>query len=102
MRPITCVMLLCVSCAASIQDAKFLGGNGNSCATAVKISGVDDERTGVQAERLWLDQHFPGYKLTGQALTDCSGRKTDRLGITAANGSKQEVYFDISEFFGKY
>ncbi|HEY5960334.1 MAG TPA: hypothetical protein VIV60_27460, partial [Polyangiaceae bacterium] len=54
-------LLACVSCAGTLQDAKFAGGNGSSCSSAVEIRGVSDERTGVQAEHAWLVQHYPGH-----------------------------------------
>ncbi|MGC4067010.1 MAG: hypothetical protein QM784_20715 [Polyangiaceae bacterium] len=91
-----------VGCGGTLQDAKFAGGSGDSCATAVRIQGVDDERTGVQAEHAWLSQHYPGHTVDSQALIDCGGKKADQIAITTANGAKKDVFFDISEFFGKY
>jgi hypothetical protein len=96
------LLLACASCAGTLQDAKFAGGDGGSCANAVEIQGVSDEKTGVQAERAWLAQHYPGHTVNAQALTDSSGKKTDRIEITTADGAKREIYFDISEFFGNY
>lgn len=96
------LLLSCVSCAGTLQDAKFAGGDGGSCSSAVEIRGVSDERMGVQAEHAWLGQHYPGHTMNNQALIDCNGKKADRVGITTSDGTKRDVYFDISEFFGKY
>jgi hypothetical protein len=96
------VSFSCVACGGTLQDAKFAGGVGDSCATAVQIQGVDDERSGVRAEHAWLAQHYPGHTVNSQALIDCNGKKADQLAITTADGVKKDVFFDISAFFGKY
>ena len=86
--------------AQSPSDARDAGGDGSTCATAVKIHAAD-ERSGVKAEYAWLKEHYPGAKTTGQALTTCEKRPTDVLTIKTDTGQEKELYFDISDFFGK-
>lgn len=39
---------------------------------------------------------------SGQALGGCSEHITDVISITTASGEKNQIYFDITGFFGKW
>ena len=107
MRRFVLGILVCSSCASSQREAespssiRYAGGDGSSCATSIQILGAPNERAGVKAEYDWLATHRVGYSMVNQALTDCSGRNADKLTIAMPDGRQQQVFFDISDFFGK-
>jgi hypothetical protein len=101
----------CTACASSQEEpqapvdqpepaVQIAGGNGASCENAIKIL-APSERIGVQAEYNWLRDHRDGYKVVKQALQQCSDRPTDHMTIVMPDGRQEDVYFDISDFFGK-
>ena len=59
------------------------------------------EETGVRAEYDYLKEKFPGYVMVKQSLQNHEGRTYDVLDIKTKDGPKS-VYFDITEFFGKF
>lgn len=75
--------------------------DGNSFETAVVIA-EKHETTGVDAEYKWCAEHFPGYKTKMQALANHGKKPYDILTIETAEGREIKVYFDISNFFGKF
>jgi hypothetical protein len=86
---------------SNASGVSFSGGKGTSCADAVVVH-APNEMTGVPAEYVWLDQHYPGYTRKMQALIQCGSRPADQLSITTADGKDIEVFFDIGEYFGKF
>jgi len=111
--PILLAMLICV---ATIADAKppaekpqptkparisYEGGDGSSFEKAVIIKGATEE-TGVHEEYEWVAKHYPDYKRRKQSLSSQNGKRYDVLGITTKDGKDLDVYFDISDFFGKF
>ena len=85
---------------AGPSNATYSGGDGSSCAQAVVIKGVSDFE-GVAAEYAWLRKRYPGAEVLGQALTKCGEHPADQLTIKTADGAQKELFFDISDFFGK-
>lgn len=80
----------------------FAGGDGSSQEKAVVVLGAN-ESSGVQAEYLWLAAHFPGYQRGQQGLIQGQGGKSyDVLDFTTADGAKRTIYFDITDYFGKF
>ena len=82
----------------------FAGGDGSSQEKAVIVLGAN-ESSGVQAEYLWLAAHFPGYQRGQQGLIQGQGqggKSYDVLDFTTAYGTKRTVYFDITDYFGKF
>jgi len=68
--------------------------DGSSAGAAIPVSGVD-------AEYQWLATHRPGWHPERQSLvTGPGGRFYDVMTITRG-GQREDVYFDISSFFGK-
>ena len=59
------------------------------------------ERSGVDAEYVWLRQHYPGYHSKGQSLNYHDKKPYDIITITTSDGKELKIYFDISNFFGK-
>lgn len=74
--------------------------DGSSYEKAIIITDTT-ETAGIKAEYKWLAQHYPGYKMKKQALSYHNGKPYDILYIKH-KGKKKKVYFDISNFFGKW
>ena len=79
----------------------FSGGDGSSAESAIVVH-VNNEVDGIRAEHTWIHDHMPGSTIQGQALIVGSGRKYDRMQVMAADGTAHILYFDISQYFGKY
>lgn len=60
------------------------------------------ETKGVKAEYKWLSEKHPGYTFISQKLLTKSDKPYDLILIKTHKGEKTEVYFDISNFFGKF
>ena len=75
--------------------------DGSSFENAVFIE-QKTEKAGVDAEYEWLRNHYPGYKLIQQSLTNKNKKPYDLLEIETTAGLRKSVYFDISGFFGKF
>lgn len=74
--------------------------DGSSMARAVKIYENDTMR-GIAAENAWLAEHLPQYRKTGQALLQDKAGIYDKITLQSPSGDTREVYFEISEFFGR-
>ena len=83
---------------------RFEGGDGRTKERAIKIVGAKGEREGVSAEYQYLDIVFGKgtWKTNDQALLSLNGKKVDQLDITHLAGGKRSVYFDITDYFGKF
>jgi hypothetical protein len=83
----------------------FKGGNGLTKEEAVKILGAKDETEGVDAEYNWLEENYGkqniNWVLNDQELIDEGDRQFDLLKIKFPDGKMKEVWFDITEFYGK-
>jgi hypothetical protein len=73
--------------------------DGKSYETAVVIR-EKSETAGVHAEYQWIREHYSNYKVLGQSLANRNKKSFDVITIEFADGSKQDIYFDISGFFG--
>lgn len=60
------------------------------------------EPEGLAAERAWLHEHYPGWRLDSQGLGFDGARALDRLVVVDAEGAKHQVCFDITAWFGKF
>lgn len=76
------------------------GGDGSSLENAIIISDCDNME-GVDQEYLEIRKRFGKFKLILQSLLNHEGRMVDKLELELENGRKIEVYFDITDFFGK-
>ena len=88
--------------AVKIGKLVFEGGDGATQETAVVIKGAKNEQEGVDAERKWVNKVHPGWKKGAQALMNAEGKYYDRIEYTTPSGETQTIYFDITEFFGKF
>ncbi|HEY1960569.1 MAG TPA: hypothetical protein VGH28_33390 [Polyangiaceae bacterium] len=83
----------------------FEGGQGASKQDAIVIKGARGESDGVAAEYKYLEDLYgprgQGYTVDGQSLLDDAGKSFDRLDIKVS-GQPKAVYFDITDYFGKF
>jgi ABC-type glycerol-3-phosphate transport system substrate-binding protein len=77
------------------------GADGSSFEKAIVIQETS-KRTGVDAEYKWLANNYPGYKRGMQSLVTHEKKPYDILTITTTDGVEKKVYFDISNYFGKF
>ncbi|MGP8215424.1 MAG: hypothetical protein ACLQQ4_07670 [Bacteroidia bacterium] len=75
--------------------------DGSSFEKAVIIEDTT-ESEGISAEYKWLAIHYPGYRTDSQALAEHDKHPFDILSIKTADGIPKDVYFDISNYFGKW
>ena len=75
-------------------------GDGSSPELAVDLSSAHTEFEGINAEKSWLAEHYPGATVESQALL-MGPPAMDLLKITLPSGGTRDVYFDISSYFGK-
>ena len=75
--------------------------DGSSYAKAIIIE-EKTEGSGVSAEYDWLATHYPGYTSEGQYLMTQGKTPYDMIKIKTASGEDKSVYFDISNYFGKF
>jgi len=74
---------------------------GSAYSNAIFIEEKTEQK-GVDAEYVWLGNHYPGYKVKSQSLNYNEGKPYDIINITTADGKSKSIYFDISNFFGKF
>ncbi len=92
--------LLVLSVAAH-AEITYAGGDGATPATAIIIEGAQRSSDGVPAEYAWLAQNRPLAQVQSQALVQDGTRIFDLL--TLQTGSQtEEIYFDITAFFGNF
>jgi uncharacterized protein YhfF len=85
---------------AAGAEISFGGGDGSSQAQAIIIKGASGESDGVHSEYEWVKQNRHGAEILGQALLMKDDRAYDMLTIRL-NGVEEEIFFDITAFFGK-
>ncbi len=74
---------------------------------AIRIVGAKGEMDGVASEYACLDAAFGSrksgaWRLLRQSLLGKNGKNYDLMSIQLADGSKKEILFDISDYFGKF
>jgi len=94
-------LMLFVSCASSHKVTDASQRDGSSYDKAIVIE-EKNESTGVKAEYNWLTLHYPGYISESQTLSYHNKHPFDILNIKTSTGTPRKVYFDISNYFGKW
>src|SRR4051794_13989979 len=79
----------------------IIPARGLSCNSAIVINATN-EHDGIAQEKAWMNENYPGSHEVQQSLTKCNDKLADQVVLETANGRKVTVYFDISNFFGKY
>ena len=109
MKKIFVLFVIIASVSACKTPGKTVSNNttttveqdGSSFEKAIVIQ-EKTESTGVDAEYIWLGKHYPGYKLKQQSLVYENGKPYDVMDIVIADGEEKTIYFDISNYFGKW
>ncbi|MHA1148877.1 MAG: hypothetical protein ACTSR8_11625 [Promethearchaeota archaeon] len=78
---------------------KISGGDGSSIENAIIISDCTDIE-GVDQEYLILRSIFGEFTLIQQVLLNQNKKFYDKLEVEV-KGKKMEIFFDITDFFGK-
>jgi hypothetical protein len=79
----------------------YEGGDGSSAGKAVIIRNARNETEGMEAESKWIEKVHPGWKKGDQSMRSSEKRKYDKIEYTTPQGGVIEIYFDITDFFGK-
>ncbi len=77
-------------------------GNGSSIENAVVVKNAKDEMEGVAAESKWVKKVHPKWIKGNQALLRVKEKDYDRIEYKTPDGKTETLFFDITEFFGKY
>jgi len=80
---------------------KVSEGDGSSYESAIVISDCSNQ-DGVQQEYKEVTKRFGEYRLIRQVLLENEGKMYDKLELELRNGENIDVYFDITDFFGKF
>ncbi|MES2062716.1 MAG: hypothetical protein V4456_12400 [Bacteroidota bacterium] len=96
-------VVMLTSCAGKKQLNRTANNvqDGVSFQTAVVIQ-EKSEKTGIDAEYAWVKANYPGASSRGQSLIYHDKKPYDILKIKTADGKEQDLYFDISNFYGKF
>jgi len=85
--------VMMAGCAASYIDSSQ-GRDGSTFQKAVVVGSV-------RAEYLYIDRTYTGANILSQMVVDNNGNPYDVVTIQTKEGSKKDVYFDISKFYRK-
>jgi len=78
-----------------------VAADGSSYDKAIFITETSEGK-GIDAEYAWIRAQYPGSKVNGQSLNNYHSKPYDVIHITTSDGTAKDVYFDISNFFGKF
>jgi hypothetical protein len=62
---------------------------------------ADNARDGYARENAWVARRYPNAQVIGQRGTSCGDKRVDIVTIEESDGTRRELFFDISSFFGK-
>ena len=84
---------------------EYSGGDGSSKEKAIIITGAANSMEGIAAEYQYLADKYgargTGWNLEMQSLMQDKGKSYDLMRILLKDGTKIDLFFDITEFFGK-
>lgn len=91
----------------NLGKIRFEGGHGTSTQDAIRILGAKGEMDGVASEYSCLDAAYGPrregkWKLLQQSLLNEKGKSFDLMSVQLPDGTKVDVFFDISDYFGKF
>jgi len=78
----------------SVQD-------GSSYENAIVIE-EKTETKGIDAEYEWIRNNYPNSKVNRQSLDFYKDKPYDIISISTETNENKDIYFNISNFFGKY
>ena len=85
-----------------MSHIRFGGGDGILLEQAVVILNAENTKQGVAVENLWMKWKFGGSKKLEQQLSTVEERQYDVVTVELAGGERQEIWFDITDFYGKW
>lgn len=80
---------------------RYEGGFGDSPETAIRIMGPEGKLDGAPAQRKLVEQIYPGWQNYKQSLLPIGRKFYDAFELTAPNGDKHTVYFDVTHWHGQ-
>ena len=83
----------------SVESSAKKDGSNYENAIVIKAK---NETAGVAAEYKWLREKYPGHKLIQQSLSSEGKKHYDIMKIQTKDGEEKSIYFDITNFFGKW
>ena len=79
----------------------YKGGNGTTKQDATIILGASSEPEGIDAEYDYLESKYGEFELLSQEFIGEADRQYDLLRIQLPDGTEKEVFFDLTDFYGK-
>jgi ABC-type glycerol-3-phosphate transport system substrate-binding protein len=76
----------------------FRGGTSLENAIVIKL---EKEAAGVEEEYKWLSQNYPGYATIRKSRASRAKKHYDIITIRTKEGQEKDIYFDITNFYGK-
>jgi hypothetical protein len=95
------VSVLVIGCQAprpTSQPLVFSGGDGSSCEQAVVIREARIREVGLLAEKVWLEERYPGYRNVRESSLSSADRHYDVVEFATTAGETRKVYFDATDF----
>ncbi len=80
---------------------QYRGGDGSGKEKAIIILGSSNEREGVDAEFDYIERKVGYFEIESQSFVDDGDKKYDCLKVEGVTGKKAELWFDITDFYGK-
>ena len=87
---------------STLTPEEFTNGDGSSMEQAIVIL-ASNSAEGIGAEKRWVTENHPSWKLTKQALVHGdNGLVYDKMSYITPEGETKTLYFNITDFFGKW
>ena len=67
-----------------------------------RIVGADTELKGIDAEFNYIERKVGYFEIESQAFLDEGIKKYDCMKVVGVTGKKKELWFDITDYYGKY
>ena len=87
------------------MSTKYSSNSGVSIKDAIAITGTTHHLEGIQAEYNYIERKYgirwKDWHLVNRRFFADSNRKYDHFVIRLTNGRTVEIYFDITDFYGK-
>jgi len=80
---------------------RYVGGDGYSCESPVRIEGASSSAMGLKAQGNWIREHYPRSRKLARDSLRCDDRPVERITIMAETGEQVELFFDISDYMDK-
>jgi hypothetical protein len=98
------IAALTIGCQATrptSQPLVYSGGDGSSCEQAVVIRDATIREVGLLAEKVWLEERFPGHRNVRESSLTSADRHYDVIEFATVSGEPRKVYFDTTDFIHK-